>query len=178
MTVGEVVTRGTIDVALLLYASVLAGNLWVLPLAGLPETHPWRRLARVFWTLGCAALWLHVAAAFGYYHHWSHAAATNDTAERTRVTLGVSFGGGIYFNYLFALVWTADCGWWWVARRSYERRPRWVGVVVQCYLLFIAINATIVFETGVVRAAGLVMAVALVGLAWRRWQVVDLKETD
>jgi hypothetical protein len=178
MSMGEVLTRGTIDVALLLYASVLAGNLWFPWLASLRETHPWRRLARGLWTLGCVALWLHVAAAFAYYHHWSHAAAMHDTAERTRATLGLDFGGGIYLNYLFALLWTADCGWWWLARRSYERRPRWIGAVVQGYLLFIAINATIVFETGVVRVTGLVVAVALVALAWRRRQVVDLKETD
>lgn len=169
MTFGELATRATIRLSLALYVAVLAGNLWFGPLRRLPPGHRWRAASRMLWTLACAALLVHIGAAFHYYHHWSHAAALADTARRTADALGVAFGGGIYWNYLLAAVWVADCGWWWISPGTYERRPRWLTVVVHGYLLFIAVNGAMVFAAGVIRGAGVVACVALAALAARRY---------
>jgi hypothetical protein len=54
---------------------------------------------------------LHVACAFPFYHHWSHATAWQNTAERTAAMLGYPFGNGIYFSYAFVARWWIDVLW-------------------------------------------------------------------
>src|SRR5437868_5879863 len=100
---GETLTRWTVRVALLLYAATL----------GLRLAAPSRpRAARLLWTAGCVLFLAHVAAAFHYFHGWSHARAYRDTAQRTAELFGTYWGGGLYLNYLFTLAWAADVAWW------------------------------------------------------------------
>lgn len=158
---GILLTRWTIRLALAAYALWLAG--WLMagnrPLAG--GTAP----SRWLYTLACGLFLVHVACAFGFYHHWSHAAAYDDTARQTEELIGISFGQGIYFSYLFLLVWVADVVWLWLAP---SHRPAWLTVAVQLYMAFIAFNGAVIFESGVTRWAGIPVTLVLAALAIRR----------
>src|SRR5689334_13509938 len=90
-----------------------------------------RRTARLTWTLGCALFLAHVAAAFGFFHGWSHAHAYAETARQTRDRFGLDWGGGLYFNYLFTVLWVADAAYWWTAGvDAYDRQPRWMSAAL------------------------------------------------
>ena len=157
---GDTLTRWTIRAALLLYAAALALRL------ARPTAH---RAARFFWTAGCLLFLAHVAAAFHFFHGWSHSHAYRETARQTKELVGADSGGGLYLNYLFTLAWAADVGWWWRAGlERYARRPRWVDVSLHAFMLFMAFNATAVFERGAIRwtAVGLMVLLA-VGLMRR-----------
>jgi hypothetical protein len=155
---GESLTRNTVRVALgwyfaaLILMSRMGGGDW-------PATSATGRLARWCWTWGLAWFLVHVAFAFHYYHHWSHA----DAFERTRQISGV--GEGIYVSYLFGLVWTADVAAWWLAPTRYAARSRWIDRVLHAFMLFMVLNGMIVFESGLIRVAGIAMFVAL-SVAW------------
>ncbi len=94
---------------------------------GSPDRPGNEQCARWLWTMGCALLWIHVACAFEFQHHWSHAEAYTNTARKTEEVAGFSWGGGLYFNYVLMLAWAGDAGWWWLAPKSYRKRPAVVG---------------------------------------------------
>jgi hypothetical protein len=159
---GQAATVWTVRAAVALYAVGLALR------ANAPARRPWLGRARLAWTLGFVAFLLHVGCAFHFYHHWSHAAAYEATARQAAAVTGLAWGGGLYANYLFALVWGADVGWWWAAPAGYTGRSRWLEWAVQGFLAFIAFNATVVFAAGPVRWLGLTAALLVAaGLAWR-----------
>ncbi len=157
---GEFLSRWSIRLALVCYAAALAAQLLSNNRPSVVARSPDRatllharpellREARLAWTAGCALLWVHVAAAFHFYHNWSHTLAFEDTARQTEELLGFAVGEGVYVNYLFAAVWTIDAAYWWFAGLcSYAARPRWISVTVHAFLLFIVANATITFRTG------------------------------
>ena len=146
---GALLTRGTIWLALVLYA--LSDFLrWRTRTR--PRLESW---ARWGWSAGLCVYLAHVAAAFHYYHDWSHAAAYADTARQTEDVFGVNWGGGIYFNYGFTAVWLEDTLWWWLAPGSFQRRPRYVDATIRAFFLFMIFNAAVVFPTGLSRWVGL-----------------------
>lgn len=149
----------TAFVAMTLYAGALALRLASRRRPG------WLRAARLLWTAGLVVLIDHVGTAFAVFHHYSHDAAFRHTAERTAEVVGWEWGVGLYFNYLFLLVWIVDVIWWWCAAESYERRPRPIAWFVHGFLAFMAFNATVVFGHGVVQIAGAVATLVLLG-AW------------
>ena len=92
MTRGTILTLWTIRAAAVLYAlSVIS---WL---------RRGDRIARLTWTIACFLCLVHVGFAFNSYHHWSQAAAYDDTSRRTAQLLGAGWGGGLYFNYLFTI---------------------------------------------------------------------------
>ena len=156
MDAGELCTRWTVRLALLLYALVVAGRLLGRGRAA---------LRRGAWTLGCAFFIAHVVSAFHFQHHWSHAAAYAETARRTSELFGWSWGGGLYLNYLFTLLWVGDVCWWWGAPASYTRRPRWLDAALLGFMAFMAFNGAVVFASGLVRWLGLAVTCGL-GFLW------------
>jgi hypothetical protein len=169
---GVLLTKWTIRLALACFVAYLAG--WLVVGSRREGAAPWPRLARWVWTLGCLLFVVHVACAFQYYHGWSHAAAFEKTAAETEQLLGVRFGEGIYFSYLFLLLWVVDViGLWvWPAagwQRFPTNSPRPVIAAVQWtligYLFFIAFNGAIVFEDGPTRWIGIGACLVLGGLA-------------
>src|SRR5579872_5327000 len=114
----EELTRWTIRLALAAYVGMLVlrirtksgirGNTPALASSGRIDSTPGERFQRVLFTLGCILLWAHVASAFAFYHHWSHDDAYSRTARETADTVGIDWGGGIYFNYLCLLLWSFD----------------------------------------------------------------------
>jgi hypothetical protein len=122
--------------------------------------------ARVAWTLACAFYLAHVAAAFQFHHHWSHLAAYRETAQQTADVFGVNWGGGLYFNYAFTVVWIADAFWWWrTGLAGYRARPRWVAIVVHSFFGFMFFNAAIVFGSNFMRWFGTASILILAAIA-------------
>jgi hypothetical protein len=135
----------------------------------------WRRTAagappvagRAAWMLGAVAALGHAGLAFHVHHGWSHAAAVADTARQTAAVVGWSWGGGVYVNYVFVVVWLADAAWWWRDAVSFNRRARWLDAAVRGFLWFLFLNGAFVFVRGPMRWAGLAAAAA-VAAAWYR----------
>jgi hypothetical protein len=182
---GPLLTAWTIRAALVCYVAYLGGWLTV-------RSARWPAAARWIWTMGCGLFLGHVACAFHFFHHWSHVAAWHDTAEQTQRLIGVAFGDGIYFSYLFLILWVFDVVWLWIVPLSaanirgnstksaaYDatrvpvvaaltgQTPIWRLLVHVC-LFFIAFNGAIVFKTGPIRWAGVVAVGALAAL-FGRW---------
>jgi hypothetical protein len=153
MSAGEALTRWTVRVALILYLLGLIGRRLGTP-----------RAARLAWSAGCAAFLVHVVCAFHSYHDWSHAAAEAATARDTAQVVGIDWGGGLYLNYAFALIWLADAAWWWCGLEGYESRPRFVAWSIQAFLAFMFFNATVVFGAGTARWLGGVLSSVLLVL--------------
>lgn len=162
MTSGDFLTRLFIWLALLTYP-VATGLILRSPgdLRG-------RRQARALWTLGCLFFLAHVFCAFALFHHWSHAEAYRETERQTAALTGWHWGGGIYFNYLFATVWLSDVLWWWLAPHSFDRRPMWLSATWHGFFFFMVFNGTIVFGHGPVRVLGVLICLILATLWMRR----------
>ena len=158
---GETLTRWTARLAWIFYIIALSIQLSSRRHPSSPQD-----AARWAWTLGCAVFLAHVTAAFQYYHHWSHTAAYEATAQRTADVTNFRWGGGLYGNYLFLIVWAADTLFWWIAGHQwYLHRSRGWEMSVQSFLGFMFFNATLVFGQGLIRwlAVGGLFALAL---AW------------
>ncbi|MCA1563668.1 MAG: hypothetical protein LC804_26605 [Acidobacteria bacterium] len=156
---GELLTRGSIWIAVVMYAA----SEGALRRAGQsPRAEP---MARWFWTCGCVAYLVHVLAAFHAFFDWSHARAYADTARQTQQMIGVPYGAGIYFNYVFTALWLSETVWWWSAPAQFRRRPRAVGIIIRGFFLFIVFNGAIVFATGGSRWLGISIA-AVWALGW------------
>ena len=161
MNRGELLTRLTIWLALC--ASAIGAGILLLS----RDRSRWLSGARLAWTLGCAFFLAHVASAFTYYHHWSHAAAYRETAQRTGELTGLRWGGGIYLNYLFAIAWVVDVGWWWLAPEGFSARSPRVNAIWQGFFLFMVFNGAVVFGTGPVRWLGVGICGGFAALWWR-----------
>lgn len=162
---GSLLTKWTIRLALACLVAYFAGQLIGRSgTSSLPgETPAGGRkftLLRWIWTMGCVLFVTHVACAFQFTHHWSHAHAWQHTANETQRLMGFSFGDGIYFSYLFMLLWIADVACLWLR----VTRPAWVILPVYVFLFFIAFNGAIVFEDGPTRPVGAVVVLALLPL--------------
>jgi len=158
MDLGEFLTRWTVRSALLLYVVGLALR---ANASGSCARLVWARRA---WTAGCCAFLLHVACAFQFYYHWSHTIAYAATARRTEEVVGLDWGGGLFANYAFTLLWTADTCWWWYGLCRYQARPRGVEWVVQGFLGFMVFTAVVPFGVGAVRWVGLGICLFLAGM--------------
>jgi len=164
MASGEFVTKLSIWLAICAYA---AGTALMLE----SRDHPrWRASARWTWTVGCVFFLTHVLCAFACFHQWSHAAAYRETARQTVALTGWSWGGGLYFNYLFALAWMADVLWWWLAPASFALRPRWLTGSWHGFLFFMVLNGAVIFVRGPMRWFGLLLCVLVVVLWCRYWR--------
>ena len=93
---GEFLTRGTIDLALVGFFGS-----WLLSVGARSCSRSTFSLARLAWSAGALLLLVHIGLAFHFYHDWSHSAAVADTARKTQESVGLAFGGGVWVNYLF-----------------------------------------------------------------------------
>jgi hypothetical protein len=162
---GILLTKWTIRLALMCFVAYVAG--WVAGPANVRSR--WQTVARWLWTVGCGLFLVHVACAFHFYHGWSHTVAWETTASETDAQLGFRFGDGIYFSYVFGVLWVLDvmAAWFWPAA------PLALRGLVHTYLFFIAFNGAIVFEAGPTRWAGIAACLLLAGLIMRaayNWQ--------
>jgi len=166
MDSGELLTRWTARIAMIFYALSLAERLRKRSDSSATSDAP-DSLAAALWAAGCGVYLAHLASAFGYYLDWSHTKGLAFTAVRSEEIVGWRFGGGIYFNYAFTVVWLVDALWMIAGRASYARRPGWYDVVVHSFMAFMAFNGVVVFGPSPTREIGAVAVVVLVALWWR-----------
>lgn len=160
MNAGEFLTRSTIWISI---AGYVIGCVVFAMARGRMSLDRWTRRA---WTTGCIALLVHFAAAFHFYHSWSHHAAYVETARQTAEVVAVNWGGGLFINYAVALLWIVDVASWWVGGvSSYRRRPWLLTLIWHGFLIFILFNATVVFKDGLIRWVGLLVSLTLC-LSW------------
>lgn len=160
VNLGETITRNTVRLSLTWYLAALLLMLGSQPADWSAYTQR-GIIMRWCWTWAMLSFLVHLAMAFHYYHHWSHA----DAFERTRQVSGT--GEGIYVSYLFTCLWIADVLWWWLNPLSYSNRPAAIGRTLHTFMLFIVFNGTVIYETGMIRWAGLLGF----GLLFVRWWI-------
>ncbi len=168
VTMGESLTLWTIRLSLVFY--VIAVSLLLLS-----RRSPFANSARMTWTIACGLYVVHVLCAFHFHHEWSHAKAYAHTADQTLEIIGWNWGGGIYFNYFFTLLWTRDVLIWWVTPVKYPKRELFLHLATHTFIAFIAFNATVIFATGYVRWMGVVASIWLSMLCIWRYRLGDCK---
>ena len=160
MDIGEVLTRGTVWLALSFYVGGEAVGSNSEPLQR-------RQLARILNSAGCVLFIAHVTSAFHFYHHWSHTAAYAETARQTSEYFGVNWGGGIYFNYVFLGLWLVQVIASWTRPVSPQQGVGWLSWVLRGFVLMMILNGAVIFAHGPMRWLGLLLCVLLVA-SWRR----------
>lgn len=129
--------------------------------------------SRVAWTLAAAFYLAHVVAAFQFHHHWSHAAAYRETAQQTEEVFGLNWGGGLYFNYAFTVIWIGDAiGWWRIGLDRYRGRRCRMTRAIHLFFGFMFFNAAVVFGSNLMRWFGLASILILVVTAASRYRAV------
>lgn len=155
---GEIFTRGLAQFAVACYLVRVVLDLWDSRSLHIAR---WSRWA---WTLGCLALWLHIAGAFHFIHDWSQAEAVRQTAEQTRELTGWAWGGGVYINYAFAAFWLFDVvRWWQVGLEPDSTSPSrfWA---IHAGFAFMMFNATVIFGPGYWRSLAIAFAFAALAI--------------
>jgi hypothetical protein len=152
---GHELTHWTIRVSLAAYLASATLRLWR------PRATQAMAVARWAWMLAALGSLAHLVCAMHFYHGWSHSEAYEHTARRTQELVGWDWGGGLYFNHGFALLWLGDAAWWWLAPRSYLARPPALNLALQAFLVFMIFNATVVFGRGPIRWCGAAGVLAL-----------------
>jgi hypothetical protein len=112
------------------------------------------RLARAAWTIGVALALLHVFLAFHVVYAWDHEAAVTATAHQTAELVGWEWRGGIYFNYIFLMLWFADVSWWWAAPVSHAARSVRLERTRLALFAFMFFNGAVVFASAATRVVG------------------------
>ena len=151
----------SIRLSMLLFVTTLLTRL-VAPqaIANSPAT-------KSLWTAGFVLFVVHVLASFHFVHHWSHHAAYEATAKQTGELLGIEFGGGVYFNYLFLIAWGGDVWSTWYPPAREQWIIHWLLRLGMLYMLFIAFNGVVVFKSGWLRMVGIAATlILLAGLIW------------
>jgi hypothetical protein len=164
---GDALTRYTVRLALLYYGLAAALMTRLRPDEWLARAGR-GALARCCWTLAWAAYLVHLGMAFHHYHRWSHDAAVRHVQDVA------GFGPGIYVSHVFTLVWTLDVLYWWLRPQGYARRSPWIDRLLHGFLAFVIFNGTVVYESGFIRWAGLVLLAGLAGLLLTRRRAVRM----
>ena len=161
MDTAEWLTRGTVWLALSLYVAAETVASFRSGTTGL-------RVARWLSGFGAAAFVGHVACAFHFHHHWSHAVAYADTARQTAEFSGWNWGGGLYLNYLFTLIWLGEWIWSVASPTTHAVRRRMISWAVRAFFMFMIFNGAVVFAHSPMRWYGLALCGVLAVGWWQR----------
>lgn len=124
----------------------------------------------VLWATGAVLSLIHAWCAFAYFHESSHVVAFESTANKVEALFGFRFGYGIYFNYLFNLIWIVDAAWWITMPKTYQARNSTFDWTIDGFLLFIAINGAVVFAPAVAGIFSGLILILFTGFTLRcRW---------
>jgi hypothetical protein len=115
---------------------------------------------------GLVLLLVHIALAYAIRHGWSHDAAVHATAQQTAAVYGLDWGGGIYVNYLFALVWALDAWQWSVSPAAAAARPPAIRWALRTFYAVIIVNGAVIFVPASRRLLGAAVVGALMWI-WR-----------
>ena len=111
---------------------------------------------------GLALMAVHIALAMGLVHRWSHASAMAATAAQTDAVYGLDFGGGVFRNYVFVVVWAIDA-WWWRVDPDRPRLDPAALRLLRLFYLIVLVNAAVIF------AAGGRQVVGALFIGWLLW---------
>lgn len=164
MDSGELLTRWTVRIAMICYGLSIGLRLSRTSSADAKRIP---NAVVALWSTGCAFYLAHFYFAFKYFMRWSHAVAVEHTAVRSAEVVGLRFGGGIYFNYAFTVVWLIDAAWMLFAADGYARRPRWYDYVLHGFMGFMAFHAVVTFGPSPTRWYGVAACVVLAAI-WLR----------
>jgi hypothetical protein len=117
------------------------------------------------WTIsatGAILLAAHIAVAMAVWHGWSHASALDATARQTNEVFGFNWGGGVYVNYLVAVVWMAELFVWRQWPEGYASRPGWIKWSLRGFYFVIIVSAAVIFATAWRRVLGAAILAVLV----------------
>lgn len=156
MNLGLLLIAWSIRISMLLLVATMFG--WLL----VRDQGRARLTLNTLWSLGFVCFLVHVLASFHFVHHWSHHAAYVATAKETRELMGVEFGGGVYFNYVFIAAWAVHLWFSWSPAVRHRRLANTLSQLCLLYMLFIAFNGIVVFKSGWLRAVGIGVTVAMV----------------
>lgn len=126
------------------------------------QIRPHSRTALCLATVGWLLFVAHTILAFEGHYDWSHATAYTETAIKTEALTGLGWGGGIYLNYAFGLVWLGELAWTIVSGASYRGRSRYLKWLVRGFLLFMIINGGVIFVGEPQRWIGVTIAGVMV----------------
>jgi hypothetical protein len=164
---GDILTRWSVRAAVICYLI----RAWADVVGPGPPGTSTIKAIRWVWTLGFALYAVHVYAAFEFFHKWSHQSALRHTAEQTAAVTGIIWGGGLYVNYAFSLLWMLDVGAWWVGGPLFPYRGVAYRFGLHVVFAFMMFNATVVFGPPIWRWAAVpvaVAAIAIIGMSRRR----------
>ncbi len=130
-------TTATAAAAFLLYVYSLISRI-----RSTPDS---RRLAIKIEAIAWLVLVVHVGFAFHQHHHWSHAAAETHVADETEQTLGLRWGGGIYFNHAVLVLWGIMIWRRWQRSTRSEWNAAAVDRAIDIYVALMWFSATVVF---------------------------------
>ena len=129
-----------------------------------PEADSCARWLLGVWLVAFGLHVLHVLLAFAWLHQWSHAEAYEHTAQRTGDVTGWYWGGGVWVNYLFTLLWLADVSY--TLRTGITQLPVWYVLLIHGVMLFFLVNATVIFGPAWWSWAAVPLILAGVGWSW------------
>jgi len=139
--IGELLTQWSIRTSCALVYARLLYRLWVkTPLRRSPSP-----LECWLWTSAYILFGLHVWLAFHYIHQWQHSDAWQRTAIETQKLIGLRRGDGIWANYLMLLLWGSDVVRINHASHIRQATSKRIDRVVDLFIGFMFINATVVF---------------------------------
>jgi hypothetical protein len=139
------VVRGTIWLALAAFVAAEGGR-WRARRTGLKGG--WALAAFASGAVLCA---LHFAAALHWTYGWSHTRALEATARQTEEVYGLSWGGGLWVNYVFLAAWMAELIRWSRDPSYALRAPRAGQWALRGFYALVVVNAAVVFPQGAAR---------------------------
>lgn len=125
-------------------------------------------LFKVVWSAACLLTAVHAYLALSDVHQWNHHHAFDHIANETGRVLGFRFGYGVYFNYLFVIIWIADVIWLWSSSESYQNRSNRLSSAFHLFLILIMVNGAVVFRDGLPRYLGIIVIAAILTTWWRK----------
>lgn len=97
------------------------------------------------WTVGGLISLLHLLVAFHFVHDWDTTAAWEHVALQTAAVTGWHWGGGLYVNYAFNLLWLGDIAVCWHAFVTHRPLRSAYVAALHGLFVFMIFNATVVF---------------------------------
>jgi hypothetical protein len=156
--VSDTIVRNTVRISLVWYTAALLLMMRLTDKDWRAETLR-GRITRWCWTWAVLCFLVHLCMAFHHFHHWSHTHAF----DHTEAVSGI--GAGIFTLYVFVGLGLTDALWWWIRPQQYAARSAWIDRTLHAFMLFIVFNGMVIFETGPIRWAGIIMFATLAA-AW------------